>query len=309
MSSSRIAISMGDPAGIGPEVVVRACAALDEDFPFEPVVYGDANHLGELADELRLPPPRTVACGSVEPGLEAGRPRAADGRLALDSIMAAADAAERGDATALVTAPVSKRVIAAIEPGFKGHTEYLAARAGAANTLMIFAGIRPSVALLTTHLPLTTAIASVRKDRIVMALQRLDAGWRRWFGAPPRIAVAALNPHAGENGLLGSEDDLEVRPATAEARRLGVQVSGPLPADSIFRTPDIDVVLALYHDQGTIMAKGHPTPSVNTTFGLPYPRTSPDHGVAYDIAARRVAHPGATIAAIRLAAQMGQNRS
>jgi 4-hydroxythreonine-4-phosphate dehydrogenase len=100
-----------------------------------------------------------------------------------------------------------------------------------------------------------------------------------------------------------------VRPAVADARRLGVDVHGPLPADSVFRTADIDVVLALYHDQGTIMAKSAATPSVNTTFGLPYPRTSPDHGVAYDIAAQRVAHPGATIAAIRLAAQMAQRRT
>lgn len=309
MSALRIAISMGDPAGIGPEVVIRACAALDEEPPIEPVVFGDPDHLAALAAELQLPAPTSmVACASVEPGLEPGRARAMDGRVALDSIAAAAQAAEGGDVAALVTAPVSKRVIAAVEPGFKGHTEYLAGRLEGVEPLMVFAGIRPAVALLTTHLPLATALASVRRVRIVMVLQRLQEGWIRWFATAPRIVVAGLNPHAGENGLLGSEDDLEVRPAVMQARQRGIDVRGPLPADSVLRTADVDVVLALYHDQGTIMAKNAPTPSVNTTFGLPYPRTSPDHGVAYDIAARHVAHPGATIAAIRLAAQMAKKR-
>jgi 4-hydroxythreonine-4-phosphate dehydrogenase len=310
MSSVQIAISMGDPAGIGPEVVIRACAALDaEQVAAEPVVFGDPDYLVSMAEELDVPPPaQVVSCGTVEPGLRPGRPRLGDGRVALECIAAAAGATERGDAAALVTAPVSKNVIAAGEPGFKGHTEYLASRLGIAEPLMVFAAIRPAIALLTTHLPLVTAIAAVRKTRIVRAVQRLDEGWSRWFGTTPRIAVAALNPHAGEYGLLGCEDDIEVRPAVAEARRQGADVRGPLPADSVLRAAEIDVVLALYHDQGTIMAKSFPTPSVNTTFGLPYPRTSPDHGVAYDIAARHVADPAATVAAIRLAMRMAQHR-
>ena len=216
--------------------------------------------------------------------------------------------ARDGEAAALVTAPVSKRGIAAIEPGFRGHTEFLAAHAGAGEPLMVFGAIRPAVALLTTHLPLATAIASVRRPGIVAALIRLHDGWTRWFGAPPRIGVAGLNPHAGEDGLLGTEEQFEVAPAIVEAREAGVDAHGPHPADSVFRHEDLDVILSLYHDQGTIMAKRAETSSVNLTLGLPYPRTSPDHGVAYDIAGKGVADASAMEAAIRLAGERASRR-
>ena len=307
-SSSKIAITMGDPAGIGPEVVLRACEALASEALY-PIVVGDPNHLETVATKLHLRTPREIfECGCVEPALEPGRPRPIDGRIALQCIIAAADLAANGNSAALVTAPVSKHVIAATKLGFTGHTEFLAARANVRNPLMVFAGIRPAVALLTTHLPLVTAVASVRRPAIVGALARLDGGWRRWFGNRPRIGVAGLNPHAGELGLLGCEEDGEVRPAIVEARRGGADVHGPFPADSVFRHQTLDVILALYHDQGTIMAKRAPEVSVNTTFGLPYPRTSPDHGVAYDIAGKGIADAGAMIAAVRLAAKMAANR-
>jgi len=309
MSAARVAISMGDPAGIGPEIVLRACDALADDSEVHPVIFGDARYLGTLAEALAAPlPSEVVSCGELPSPPEPGRPRAADARIALDAIIAAADATMNGDTGALVTAPVSKEGIAAFEPAFRGHTEFLAARAGARHPLMLFAGISPAVALLTTHLPLASAIAAVRRGRIVETLRRLDKEWARWFGAQPRIAVAGLNPHAGEHGLLGSEDDIEVRPAVIEARADNIDARGPYPADSIFRRTDIDVILALYHDQGTIMAKNATTPSINTTLGLPYPRTSPDHGVAYDIAAQGTANPTPMIAAIKLAAQMATRR-
>ena len=328
MSAPRIAISMGDPAGIGPEVTLRACAALDAaaGIPVVPipaadaaagesarrahiVILGDPGHLERLARDLELEASFDVraavhACATVKPGLLPGKPRPADARVALDCIVAGADMAARGEAAALVTAPVGKAGIAAIEPGFRGHTEFLAARAGVRDPLMVFAGIQPAVALLTTHLPLATALAMVRRPAIIAALDRLHHGWQRWFGAPPRIGVAGLNPHAGERGLLGCEEETEILPAIAAARDAGLRVTGPFPADSIFRRTDIDVILALYHDQGTIIAKRAPTPSVNLTLGLPYPRTSPDHGVAYDIAGRGLADPAAMIAAIHLAARM-----
>lgn len=314
MSAPRIAISMGDPAGIGPEVTLRACAALATDAGIRITILGDPDHLAGLARDLGLDAGFDVrttvhACATVEAGLTPGRPRPADARAALDAIVAGAEMAASGEAAALVTAPVSKAGIAAIEPGFRGHTEYLAARAGVRDPLMLFAGIEPAVALLTTHLPLATALAMVRRPPIVDALDRLHRGWQRWLGAPPRIGVAGLNPHAGEGGLLGCEEETEVLPAIAAAREAGLQVSGPFPADSIFRRTDIDVILALYHDQGTIIAKRAPTPSVNLTLGLPYPRTSPDHGVAYDIAGNGAADPAAMLAAIRLAAAMVAGRA
>ena len=307
-SSPKIAITMGDPAGIGPEIVLRACEALASE-ALHPIVVGDPNHLETIATNLHLRTPKEILeCGCVDPGLEPGRPRAIDGRIALQCIITGADLVASGDSAALVTAPVSKYVIAATEPGFKGHTDFLASRAKVSSPLMVFAGIRPAVALLTTHLPLVTAVASVQRAAIVGALARLDEGWQRWFGNRPRIGVAGLNPHAGELGLLGCEEDGEVRPAIVEARREGADVHGPFPADSVFRHPTLDAILALYHDQGTIMAKRAPEVSVNTTFGLPYPRTSPDHGVAYDIAGKGIADAEAMIAAVRLAAKMAANR-
>lgn len=298
---------MGDPAGIGPEIVVRACSLVEDRHRL--LVIGDPGHLAVVAGKLKLEPPANIsATAAVEPGLEPGRPRQADGRVALEAIARGADLATEGTAAALVTAPVSKSVIYDLDQKFKGHTEFLAERAGHIEPLMVFAAIKPAVALLTTHLPLVTAVAMVRRRRIVSALDRLDSGWKRWFGSAPRIAVAGLNPHAGEKGLLGWEDDVQIAPAIAEARSEGVDACGPYPADSVFRQP-CDVILAMYHDQGTIIAKRAASPSVNTTFGLPYARTSPDHGVAYDIAGRGIADPQAMVAAIRLAIEMaGETR-
>jgi 4-hydroxythreonine-4-phosphate dehydrogenase len=309
MSAARVAISMGDPAGIGPEVALRACDALSGDTAIEPQIFGDVEHLEGLARRLGVAAPDgMVACATVESPATPGRPKRSDARAALDALVAATEATTQGRTEALVTAPLSKAQIAAIEPSFRGHTEFLAARAGVREPLMLFAGIRPAVALMTTHLPLASAIATVRRPRIAATLRRLDEGWKRWFGGPPSIAVAGLNPHAGEHGLLGSEDDVEVRPAVIEARREGIDVRGPYPADSIFGRRDVDVILALYHDQGTIMAKNAADPSVNTTLGLPWPRTSPDHGTAYDIAGKGIADAGAMVAAIRLAASMARRR-
>jgi len=309
MSLPRLAVSMGDPAGIGPEIVLRACHAVSTEDTAQPVVFGDAEYLRAVAEQLGIAPlDQVITCAAVQPGLEPGRPRPADAAVALACIAAAADAAQGGGCAALVTAPVSKEGIARIEGSFRGHTEFLAARAGVREPLMLFAGIEPAVALLTTHLPLASALAAVRRPRVIATLRRLDEGWSRWFGARPCIGVAGLNPHAGEHGLLGCEDDLEVRPAVVAARHEGIDARGPYPADSILRHQELDVVLALYHDQGTIMAKNAATPSVNTTLGLPYPRTSPDHGVAYDIAGKGTADPAAMLAALRLAAEMARRR-
>lgn len=319
-----IACTPGDPAGIGPEVVLRAGAEMGE-AASAVVVLGDPRHLEELASELGVTAPRPVEstreacrnveagesgpwaleCGRLEPGLRPGKARPEDGALALAAIEHGARLALDGDVDALVTAPVSKAVIAAHEPAFVGHTELLAERAGVRHPVMVFVGPSPAVALLTTHLPLATAVAAVRRQRIAAMLQRLDSGWRRWFAQRPQIAVAALNPHAGESGRLGDDDEREVLPGIADARAAGVEATGPHPADSVFRRAGVDVVLALYHDQGTVMAKRAPGVSVNLTLGLPYPRTSPDHGVAYDIAGRGIADPTAMRAALEMALELG----
>ena len=304
-SSFKIAITMGDPAGIGPEVVLRACEALASEALY-PIVVGDPNHLETVATKLHLQAPREIfECGCVEPALEPGRPRPIDGRIALQCIIAAADLAASGNSAALVTAPVSKHVIATTKLGFTGHTEFLAARANVRNPLMVFAGIRPAVALLTTHLPLVTAVASVRRPAIVGALARLDGGWRRWFGNRPRIGVAGLNPHAGEHGLFGDEEARIITPAIDAARKKGFDVEGPIPPDTAFipaKRRATDFFVCMYHDQGHIPLKALAFDNaVNTTLGLPIIRTSVDHGTALDIAGQGKAKPNSLFEAVKLA--------
>ena len=323
-----VGCTMGDPAGIGPEILLKALSERP-DAAASTLVLGDPAVLqtvgkslgidlsldlvgdcGEARDRLVAGEngPFVLSCASVEPDLTAGRPRATDGAAALACIRAGADLATVESLDGLVTAPVSKEIIAAGEPAFVGHTEYLAEKDGVDKPLMLFFGPQPAVAWLTTHLPIATALVAVRRNRVLEKLRDLDAGWSRWFGVHPRIGVAGLNPHAGEGGLFGSEEERELVPAMTEARSEGIQVFGPYAADSIFREPGLDGVLCMYHDQGTLIAKRAPGVSVNVTFGLPYPRTSPDHGVAYGIAGHGVANPEAMIAALELCIELSARR-
>jgi 4-hydroxythreonine-4-phosphate dehydrogenase len=319
---------MGDPAGIGPEILLAALSELPE-VATSTIVLADPSVLqtarqslgidlaltsvgdcGEARERLMAGKdgPFVLSCAAVGPDLTPGQPRAADGAAAFACIRAGADLAATEKLAGLVTAPVSKEIIAIREPTFVGHTEYLAETAEVDNPLMLFFGPQPAVALLTTHLPIATALVAVRRSRVLAKLRDIDAGWSRWFGVNPRIGVAGLNPHAGEGGIFGNEEERELVPAMTEARTEGIQVSGPYAADSIFREPDLDVVLCMYHDQGTLIAKRAPGVSVNVTFGLPYPRTSPDHGVAYGIAGQGIADPGAMIAALELCIELSASR-
>ncbi len=332
---------MGDPAGIGPDVVLEAAAASGDEAAL--LLIGDpellrarVENLGlgvgvrpvETLDGFRDRPTEAgflccVPCGQVEPGLTPGRPRVADGRAALECIKRGAELAVAGSVDALVTAPVSKDSIAHHEPGFLGHTEYLAGLAGIDRPIMLFAaprqadstGAAADIALLTTHLPMATALSLIRVDLVADTLVRLGEQWAAAFGRAPAIGLAALNPHAGESGRIGTEESRLLAPALARARDLAhagdrrVDVRGPYPADSIFLRDDLDVILALYHDQGTIMAKRAPWPTVNLTLGLPYVRTSPDHGTAYELAATGQADPAAMIAALQMASFLARGRS
>ncbi len=370
---------MGDPAGIGPEVLLAAAAELAaEDDPHAACLFlGDKSVFASYAASLeRIDPPTTVAsaaearsaagdgypgpflleCAPLPAGLVPGRPRPADGAAALAAIQAGAQLAAAGDIDALVTAPLSKHGVAAHEPGFKGHTEYLAGLDNGCLPIMLLAAPRPlsspamqqalwgplrgqhsndgdsskmstasdpvgsardtgasaafaaDIALLTTHLPLATAITLVQPDIVASALRRLHAAWASRFGHDPVIGVAALNPHAGEYGAIGCEEPRVLAPAIRAVADDGIDARGPYPADSIFLRGDLDVILALYHDQGTIMAKRAPWPTVNLTLGLSYVRTSPDHGTAYDLAGTGRADHQAMLAAMRLAAQLAGGR-
>jgi 4-hydroxythreonine-4-phosphate dehydrogenase len=323
----RVAISMGDPSGVGPEVTARAVAALGRGLV--PYLFGDGPILRRLGRRFRLglpllglgdPLPTSGALVAVTrlsaAAARPGRPAAAGGAAQLAYLDTAYACVAGGLADALCTAPVSKAQVARALPGFVGHTEWLEARTGAARSVMMLAGRRLKVALATNHLALARACAALTAADLAGTIAVADSALRRDFGiARPRIAVAALNPHAGDGGAFGDEDQRVVAPAVARSRRAGADARGPFPADSVFfraARGEFDAVVALYHDQGLIPVKLLDAllgdTAVNVTLGLPIVRTSPDHGVAYDLAGTGKASPASMIAALRLAVRLARVR-
>jgi len=313
---TRIAISLGDPAGIGPEIVVQALA---ERTDADVVVFGDAGVLARAAAIANVTAPpasrvravTTLRADEVVPG----QPNDAAGRAQAAYLAAATDAVLAGDAAALVTAPISKQWIARAGFAFPGHTEYLADRAGVREFAMMLAGPALRVVVATTHVPLRDVPRLLTVDGIASTIRLTAEGLTRGFGiVAPRVAVAGLNPHAGEAGRFGDEEGRLVRPAIERARAslaaagVTATVSGPHVPDSVFRQAahgEFDAVVALYHDQGLIPLKLlHFDEGVNVTLGLPFVRTSPDHGTAYDIAGLGRARPQSFLAALDLAARM-----
>lgn len=304
-SRQPIAISMGDPCGIGPEIVVRALA--ESAFPTDCIVFGDPGVLQATAAWLQLPlPSRIEPVTRLQPLPRLGEPDAAAGDAAYRYIVAAAQAARDGGARALVTAPISKAALQAAGHRWPGHTELLADLAGGAEVRMMLANDELRVVLVTVHVALRDAIDALDANRILETLTIADAGLRRAGIARPRLAVAGLNPHAGEGGLFGREEIDIIAPAVEAARADGIDATGPLPPDTVFMQARgfgrFDAVIAMYHDQGLIPVKYLGIDQgVNVTLGLPFVRTSPDHGTAYDIAGKGVADPASLLAAIRLA--------
>jgi 4-hydroxythreonine-4-phosphate dehydrogenase len=304
-----LAISIGDPAGIGPEVVLKAAATL----PFVPLVlFGDWEWTRAAAEATAAPfdflrkEPR-AAIGDeprifVDLGLSGGKPLlfgAVDetcGRIALASIEAAADAVSAGSCSALVTAPIHKQAIARAGAGFPGHTELLARRTGrseyGADYAMYFDSPSLRVALLSVHVPLRQAIEMATAERVDSLCSLVSAEFARLYGRDPLIAVAGINPHAGEGGMFGDEEEAILRGVELAGER-GISVTGPWPPDTVFHraaSGDFDVVIAAYHDQGLIAVKTLAFDrSVNVTLGLPWLRASVDHGTAFDIAGRGIA--------------------
>jgi len=324
-----IAVTMGDPGGIGPEVVVRALLDQRLARACRPVIVGRRPALERAAESLGLPL-RFVPVGSrlpllgpgrvalVETGPERdpvpplGRPTASGGRAALEAIAEALCLALDGRAAAMVTAPISKEAIRAAGSPFPGHTEMLAAFTGARRHAMMLVGGPLRVTLATTHLPLREVAGALTRRGIVEAI---GLTWEalRALGLPePRVAVCGLNPHAGEGGLFGEEERRVIAPAVRTAYRQGVAVSGPWPADTVFHRAargEFAAVVAMYHDQGLGPLKTLAFDTgVNVTLGLPIIRTSVDHGTAFDIAGRGTASPESLIAAVELAARLARNR-
>jgi 4-hydroxythreonine-4-phosphate dehydrogenase len=304
-----IAITTGEPAGIGPEL----CAALlAESWECRLVLIGDRSLLERAArrtlpDACVLDVPLATPCAP-------GRLDPANARYVLTVLDRAVDGCLDGQFDAMVTAPVHKGVINDAGIPFTGHTEYLAQRTGAALPVMMLVGGGLRVALVTTHLPLAEVSKAVTAERLRDVLRILDTDLRGKFGVPePRILVCGLNPHAGEGGHLGREELEVIEPTLRELRLEGLHLTGPIPADTAFlpeRLASHDAVLAMFHDQGLPVLKhasfGH---AVNVTLGLPILRTSVDHGTALDLAGTGRADAGSLRAAVRLARDLHAART
>ncbi len=325
---SPIAVSLGDPAGIGPEIIAKSWRdrALHRLPPFfavgseqavRKVWLGPLRHISEPAEavdafEKALPILIVDNSAPVKPG----QPTSEGARCALDSLEMAVGLARSGAASAVVTGPVSKSQL--YNAGFThpGQTEFVAERCGVAreNVAMMLAGPSLRTVPVTTHIPLRDVPDMLTIELVVGKGRAAARGLTRNFGIKnPRIAVAGLNPHAGEDGALGREEIAVLIPAIEQLKEEGFDVRGPLPADTMFHAParaKYDVALCPYHDQALIPLKTlHFDEGVNLTLGLPIVRTSPDHGVAFDIAGSNSAHPGAMIAAIGLAAFSARHRA
>jgi 4-hydroxythreonine-4-phosphate dehydrogenase len=313
----RLGVTMGDPAGIGPELVA---ATLDELPVGETVIYGDRVALERAGARL----PDGVALVEPLPGVTVapGSPSLESGRAQLAYLEAAVADAAAGRLDALVTAPIHKGWCHRAGFAFPGHTELLAARLGAPRVTMMLAGPRLRVALATVHLPLAAVATQLTVDGLAGTIVQTARALAVEFAiARPRVAVAALNPHAGEGGQFGDEEARLVEPAIARARdelereARDALVTGPHVPDAVFRDAappnnSYDAVVALYHDQGLIPVKLIDfEEAVNVTLGLPLVRTSPDHGVAYDLAGTGRARPTSFRAALRLALRLATERS
>lgn len=312
-----LAITLGDPTGIGPEVVAGALAATPPELLRRIRVFGAPEVLARAAHTVGVAPPQvTVEPAGIAGAFEPGRPDDAAGAAQVCWLEAAIAAARRGEVGAIVTAPISKTWARRAGLAFPGHTELLAERFGVRDVAMMFAGPRLRVVLATVHVPLAEVAARLDAARIVRVTELLAGSLTRDFGvANPRIGVVGLNPHAGEGGLLG-RDELEViGPAIEQARAAlpGVALSGPLVPDAAFREAAggaVDGLVAMYHDQALIPVKLLDfEEAVNMTLGLPIVRTSPDHGTAYDIAGRGVARATSMRAALRLAVEILTRRA
>ncbi len=307
----RVGITLGDPHGIGPEVVLKALAQLAPAADVELVWFADPLLVKGQAKVLGLPM-SSVTCEWPLPPVDwaFGRGTSTSGQAALDSLNLALDAWRAGQIDALVTPPLSKEHVPLTE--FTGHTSYLAHAAGG-EALMLLRGSELTVALATEHVPLSEVRGALSVDLVVRKLRALDAALRQDYGvARPRLALLALNPHAGDGGRIGSDEQTWLLEALSAARHEGLDVRGPFAADGFFAARgyrDVDATLALYHDQGLIpfkMLAFHD--GVNATAGLDLVRTSPDHGTAWDLAGQGRADAGSMLAALHTAIAVVKNR-
>ena len=323
-----IAVTMGDPAGVGPEIIAKVFA--ERDFTLPAMVYGDAGIMRRVANLLAIPVDvREIAAPAdarPQPGcvdvitvsdlgddLAVGKVDARAGEAAYRYIIEAVAAAMRGDVRAIATAPINKESLKLAGVPYPGHTEMLADHSGASDYAMMLFNNELRVILVTIHVSLRDAIDMLTVEKELTTIRLADQAARDLGVAKPRVAVAGLNPHAGESGQFGSEDDAIIAPAVQMARDEGIDCSGPWPGDTVFmqaRQGRFDIVVAQYHDQGLIPVKYLGIDEgVNVTVGLPFVRASVDHGTAFDIAGTGKADHRSMRVAIEQAAQIASSRS
>jgi len=327
MEVGPLAVALGDPAGIGPEIVAKAWDArgqyglapffaVGDQRSIESVWSGPIRRIASPEDTAgcfddALPLLQITDTGPINPG----QPDLAGARCALDSLELAAGLARSPMVGGLVTAPVAKAQLYAIGFAHPGQTEFVAERCGVAksNTVMMLAGPTLRAVPITTHIPLRSVVDHISVELIAAKARATDRGLTRNFGIErPRLAIAGFNPHAGEQGAIGSEEIELILPAVELLRAEGIDIIGPLAADTMFHArarAQYDCALCLYHDQALIPLKTlHFDEGVNMTLGLPIVRTAPDHGTAFGIAGQNKANPGAMIAAIAMAGEAARNR-
>ncbi|MDF1536937.1 MAG: 4-hydroxythreonine-4-phosphate dehydrogenase PdxA [bacterium] len=323
-----LALTMGDAAGVGPEII--ALALEEKPVGRSVVVVGDIERLRagaekarsstrykvvesiEKADEIRdHVPVLNVPLGDET--IPFGRLSAVSGECAYQCLVKAIDLSMEGKIDAIVTAPINKEAIHLAGHDFPGHTEVLAYRTGAQDTVMMLVAGPMRALHVTTHIPVAMVPSRVTIERIVRVLELGDAALKKMGLKTPSFAVAGLNPHAGESGIFGAEEKEIIIPAIRTAREMGIRVEGPIPPDVVFlkmHRGKYDAVIAMYHDQGHIPLKLLAFESgVNVTLGLPIIRTSVDHGTAFDIAGKGLADPGSLTEALRLASSMAGTRT
>jgi 4-hydroxythreonine-4-phosphate dehydrogenase len=306
----RLALTVGDPAGIGPEVVLKALASQERP-PADWVVYGPSSALRERSERFGLASPEALGCEVVDAGggpFPIGAVSREGGAAAARAALEAARDALAGRVAGLVTAPLHKESLRAAGQPWPGHTEMLAEAAATRDVAMMFVGGGLRVALLTIHRSLRSVPDAVTRAEVERVVRLVHRELPRFGAAERRIAVCGVNPHAGEGGLFGTEEREAVVPAVEALRLSGIDAAGPLPADTAFvraARGEFDAVVAAYHDQGLVPVKllafGR---AVNVTLGLPFVRTSVDHGTAFDIAAAGTADPGSLLAAMALAVEL-----
>jgi 4-hydroxythreonine-4-phosphate dehydrogenase len=306
-----ILVTMGDPCGIGPEIAADTYAAFNGVIGQRPLkLVGDPD-VFQLCSEI---PSGEIIPTTARAIRKPGRTSPENAAATIEAISLAVDMAMKGEAAAVVTAPIHKAAL--METGFKfpGHTDYLAELTGAKRAVMMLASNDLRVVPLTAHIPLSKVPQAITRERILETAEILLEALKRDFDLPaPRLAVAGLNPHAGEDGLLGGEEKDVIIPAVATLKAHGHKVFGPLPSDTMFHEEarkHYDAALCMYHDQGLIPLKTLSFwEGVNVTLGLPIVRTSPDHGTGLDIAGRGIADTRSMVAAVKLAAKMADARS